>query len=194
MNIGLYFGSFNPIHHGHLHVARQTLQQQNLDEVWFVVSPQNPFKENSELAPEQHRLQMARLACEEEKKFGVCDIEFNLPRPSYTIDTILALSEKHPEYTFQLIIGEDNLPAFDRWKKFDDLLTLVGLIVYPRTHVTPAIPSSLESFTDRIYFLRGELIEISATEIRNKVYHGESISGLTPPVVTDYITKNGLYR
>jgi len=193
MKTGLYFGSFNPIHNGHLHVAHQALQQQGLSELWLVVSPQNPFKENHELAPEEHRLQMARLACGDEKSIRVCDIEFSLPRPSFTIDTVRKLMEKNPEHTFQLIIGEDNLQEFDQWKEFDALLTLVELVIYPRTSSTHAIPHSLEPLRKRIHFLTGKLIEISATDIRKNVLHGESIANSTHPLVIEYIEKNKLY-
>jgi nicotinate-nucleotide adenylyltransferase len=194
MNIGLYFGSFNPIHNGHLQVAQQTLLQRHLDEVWLVVSPQNPFKENSDLAHEEHRLQMATLACEGEKHVQVCNIEFGLPRPSYTVDTIRALIKKHPEHTFHLIIGEDNLEAFERWKEFEALLTLVELVVYPRNNAKPTTPYSLEALKERVHFLHGELIDISATDIRNKARHNKSIEGLTPPNVIEYICANGIYR
>jgi nicotinate-nucleotide adenylyltransferase len=194
MTIGLYFGSFNPIHNGHLHVAHQALKQQNLNEVWFVVSPQNPFKENDDLAPEDHRLRMAQLACAGERNILVCDIEFDLPKPSYTVDTIRALCEKHPEHTFQLIIGEDNLSAFNRWKEFEALLGLVEVIVYPRTNATPALPRSLEDYYRRIHFLTGALIDISATHVRELVHSNQSIQGLAPSIVVSYIEKTALYR
>jgi nicotinate-nucleotide adenylyltransferase len=194
MIIGLYFGSFNPIHNGHLHVARTALLQRHLDEVWFVVSPQNPFKENHELAPEADRLHMAQLACSSEKSIRVCDVEFSLPRPSYTIDTLHALHEKHPEHTFQLIIGEDNLEGFDRWKEFEALLDLVEVIVYPRTHKTPLIPPKLEPYKRRIHFLSGDLIRISATDIRAKLHDHKTIADLTPGIVVEHIRKSGLYR
>jgi nicotinate-nucleotide adenylyltransferase len=193
MKTGLYFGSFNPIHNGHLHVAHQALEQQQLDELWLVVSPQNPFKENSELASEEHRLRMAQLACANENHIRVCDIEFGLPRPSFTIDTVRELIAINPDRAFQLIIGEDNLPEFNRWKEFEALLTLVELLVYPRTNATPAIPDSLELFTKRIHFLTGELVNVSATDIRQKVHRKEFITGLTHPLVIEYIEKNNLY-
>jgi nicotinate-nucleotide adenylyltransferase len=193
MKIGLYFGSFNPIHNGHLHVATQALRQQQLDEVWLVVSPQNPFKENSELAPEEHRLRMSQLACAEQSNIKVCDIEFGLPKPSYTIDTLRVLSEKNPQHTFQLIIGEDNLAGFERWKEFGSLLQLVELVVYPRTSAIPEIPPAIEPFKSRIHFLCGELVNISATEIRNRIRCAESIRDLTDVRVADYIAEHKLY-
>jgi nicotinate-nucleotide adenylyltransferase len=193
MKIGLYFGSFNPIHNGHLHVATQALRQQQLDEVWLVVSPQNPFKENGELAPEEHRLRMAQLACADQSNIHVCDIELVLPKPSYTIDTLRALSAIHPNHTLQLIIGEDNLAGFERWKEFDSLLQLVELVVYPRTSAIPEIPHALELFKSRIHFLRGELMNISATEIRKRIRCAKSIHDLTGVRVADYIAQYKLY-
>jgi len=193
MKTALYFGSFNPIHNGHLHVARQALEQQQLYELWLVVSPQNPFKENSELASEEHRLHMAQLACANENHIRICDIEFSLPRPSFTIDTVRELIEINPNRAFQLIIGEDNLPEFNRWKEFEALLNLVDLLVYPRTNTTHTIPDFLEPFKKRIQFLNGDLVNISATDIRGKVHHEESITGLTHPMVIEYIEKNKLY-
>jgi len=194
MNIGLYFGSFNPIHNGHLHVALQALQQQPLDEVWLVVSPQNPFKENSGLAAEEHRLRMAQLACANQSNIRVSDVEFGMPKPSYTIDTLQALSGEHPKHRFQLIVGEDNLSKFDQWKDFDLLLKEFGVIVYPRTSAVPEIPPVLVPFQTRIHFLGGELIDFSATEIRSKIRHGESIHDLVDAHVADYIKQHHLYN
>lgn len=193
MNICLYFGSFNPIHNGHLHIARQALQQRQSDEVWLVVSPLNPFKKNDHLAAEEHRLRMAELACAGENSIRVCDVEFHLPRPSYTIDTIKSLHTKNPEHTFQIVIGEDNLVGFDGWKDFRVLLSLVELIVYPRTSSRPTIPHALEAFTSRIHFLSGDLIPVSATDIRNKIERGVSIDGLAPPEVIAYIKHHNLF-
>ena len=193
MKIGLYFGSFNPIHNGHLHVARQALQQLQLDWVWLVVSPQNPFKENHELAPHHHRLAMVELACGDEENISASDIEFNMPLPSFTIHTVKELLSKHPEYSFHLIIGEDNLLVFDRWKDYEELLRLTHLIVYPRESATPQIPNALLTQADRIHFLEGELVSVSATEIRKQVKQGSSIIGLTPDSVAHYIQANKLF-
>lgn len=194
MKIALYFGSFNPIHNGHLRVAHETLRQQKPDEVWFVVSPQNPFKENLELAPEEDRLRMAQLACSHQENIRVCDIEFGLTRPSFTVDTLSALRKKHPEYTFQLIMGEDNLEGLHRWKEYERLLALVEVIVYPRTSEAPVVPGTLGSFVGRIHFLTGELIAISATDIRDRIRAATTIEGLTTPEVIEYIEKNKLYH
>ena len=193
MKVGLYFGSFNPIHSGHLHVAKQALRQLQLDCIWLVVSPQNPFKENHGLAPQHHRLAMVELACGDEENISASDIEFNMPLPSFTIHTVKELLSKHPEYSFHLIIGEDNLLVFDRWKDYEELLRLTHLIVYPRENATPHIPNALRTQADRIRFLDGELVPVSATEIRKQVKQGTSIIGLTPDAVAHYIQANKLY-
>jgi len=193
MKVGLYFGSFNPMHSGHLHVAKQALKQLQLDCVWLIVSPQNPFKANHALAPQHHRIAMAELACLHEKNISASDIEFSMPLPSFTINTVKKLLEKHPDYSFHLIIGEDNLLVFDRWKNYEELLKLTRLIVYPRERATPQIPIALQSQADRIHFLEGELLPVSATEIRNLVKTGSSIVGLTPDAVAHYIQANNLY-
>jgi nicotinate-nucleotide adenylyltransferase len=193
MKVGLYFGSFNPIHNGHLHIARQTLQQLQLDCVWLIVSPQNPFKDNLGLAPQNHRLAMVELACVNEENISASNIEFNMPLPSFTINTVKEMLSKHPEYSFQLIIGEDNLLVFDRWKDYEELLRLTHLIVYPRENATPHIPIALQTQADRIHFLKGELLPVSATELRSRLKMGSSILGLTPDAVAHYIQTNKLY-
>ena len=193
MKVGLYFGSFNPIHNGHLHVATEALNQIPLDSIWLVVSPQNPFKDNLGLAPQQNRLAMAELACVNEENISATDIEFSMPLPSFTINTVKELLRKHPDYSFHLIIGEDNLLDFDRWKDYEELLKLTHLIVYPRESKSPEIPAALRAFGNRIHFLRGELMPVSATEIRNLVKTGSSIVGLTPDTVAHYIQANNLY-
>ncbi len=193
MKVGLYFGSFNPIHNGHLHVAKEALNQIPLDSIWLVVSLQNPFKDNRGLAPQQHRLAMAELACIQEDHISATDIEFSMPLPSFTVGTVKKLLSKHPEYSFHLIIGEDNLLVFDRWKDYEELLKLTHLVVYPRESTSPEIPEVLRAFSDRIHFLRGELMTVSATEIRNLVKTNSSIVGLTPDTVAHYIQVNNLY-
>ena len=132
MKIGLYFGSFNPIHNGHLIVAQQLLEQAGLDKIWFVLSPQNPFKQNSELLHENSRLLILERAIEGNPSFEVCDEEFRLPRPSYTIDTLNHLALKYKEHTFWVIMGSDNLEHFTAWKNYEDILTNFKIIVYSR--------------------------------------------------------------
>jgi nicotinate-nucleotide adenylyltransferase len=193
MRIGLYFGSFNPIHTGHMQIAKQALRQEALDGVWFVVSPQNPFKENHQLAPEHHRVAMAQLACVHEAAIEVNTIELELPRPSYTIHTLRTLIQQHPETHFYLIIGEDNLPSFHLWKDYTAILSLVELLVYPRSETRQDLPINLAPFQDRIHWLKGELLPVSATEIRSSIAEGKSISGKIATAVIDYIEKHQLY-
>lgn len=191
--VGLYFGSFNPIHYGHIQIAELAREQMKLDEVWFIVSPRNPFKENTELADEEHRLQMVRMACSQLDNIAVSEIEFQLPKPSYTIYTLRELMKEFPETVFHIIIGEDNLVSFHQWKEYEALLDLAKLIVYPRLNAAPSIPKQLEKYSGRICFLSGRLLSISATDIREKIKMGETIEGLTPSDVTQYIEANNLF-
>ena len=138
MNIGLFFGSFNPIHIGHLIVANTMATTTDLDQVWFVVSPQNPFKKTKSLLHEFDRLDMVERAIADNSRLKATNIEFSMPRPSYTIDTLTRLSEKYPQHTFRLIVGEDNLEQFANWKNHDKILEYYGLYVYLR-------PRSVES-------------------------------------------------
>ncbi|NNE55259.1 MAG: nicotinate-nucleotide adenylyltransferase, partial [Flavobacteriales bacterium] len=130
--VGLYFGTFNPIHIGHLIIANYMANHTDLDEVWLVVTPHNPFKDQSALLPDHHRLQMAYLAIKDNMKLQVSDIEFDLPKPNYTINTLESLVEKYPDHKFTLIMGEDNLRSFDRWKRYEDILASFPIKVYPR--------------------------------------------------------------
>jgi nicotinate-nucleotide adenylyltransferase len=193
MRIGLYFGSFNPIHLGHIQLAKQALLQGKLDKIWLIVSPQNPFKETHQLASEHHRVAMAQLACAQEAAIEVNTIELELPRPSYTIHTLRTLLQQHPETRFYLIIGEDNLPSFPLWKDYTAILSLVELLVYPRSETPQDLPTNLTPFHDRIHRLKGELLPVSATEIRSSIAEGQSVSGKVNPAVLDYIEKHHLY-
>ena len=135
--IGLFFGSFNPIHTGHMIIANLVKETTSVEEVWFIVSPQNPFKKNKNLLHEFDRLDMVNAAIADDYQFRSSDVEFNMPRPSYTIDTLTVLQEKHPDKKFKLIIGEDNLASFPKWKNHDKILEHFGLIVYPRPNSKP---------------------------------------------------------
>lgn len=194
MRIGLYFGSFNPIHIGHAHIAQQAQIQQHLDLVWLVVSPQNPFKQNDTLAPEHHRLAMAQLAFATSDTVRVSDIEFSLPRPSYSIVTLREFIRQQPIATYFLIVGEDNLNSFHDWKDFDQLLELADLLVYPRSNEAVTIPDTLSRFAPRIHVLHGALLPVSATHIRDTIRHSLPINGLVTPEVKEYIENNNLYR
>jgi nicotinate-nucleotide adenylyltransferase len=193
MKIGLYFGSFNPIHIGHAHIAQQAQIQQHLDLVWLVVSPQNPFKQNDALAPEHHRLAMAQLAFATNDTLRVSDIEFSLPRPSYSIVTLREFIRQQPNANYFLIVGEDNLNSFQYWKDFDLLLELAELLVYPRSNEAVTVPDALSRFASRIHILNGAILPVSATHIRDAIRHSLPINGLVAPEVKEYIENNNLY-
>lgn len=190
MNIGLYFGSFNPIHHGHLIISSYILQNSQLSQIWFIVSPQNPLKESASLLNEYHRLYLVQLAIEGEKRMRAIDIEFKLPRPSYTIDTLTYLSEKYPEYKFSIIMGADSFQNISKWKNFRQLLKSQTIYVYPRPGV-----SKLSSYDEAtIINVNAPLLEISATQIRNNIKEGKSIRYLVPDSVREEIERNGYYK
>lgn len=189
MKIGLFFGSFNPIHIGHLIIANTMAENADLQEVWLVVSPQNPFKKNTSLLHEFDRYEMVRLALNDSYKLKVTDIEFNMPRPSYTIDTLTYLSEKHPEHQFVLIIGEDNLNPFVKWKNYEKILDYYGLYVYAR----PGAEKSSLSEHPNVTFIPSPLLDISATYIRNTIREGKSIRFLVPDLVENFIKRKGFY-
>ena len=185
MKIAIYAGSFNPIHNGHLAIAREVLQQGAAEQVWFLVSPQNPLKVNSDLLPEQDRLEMVRLAIEEEPNMIVSDFEFWLPRPSYTIRTLDALKKDFPANQFVLLIGGDNLAIFNKWVEHQRIISDFGLIVYPRPGYESADILKFKNTT----CLTAKLLDISATELREKAKKGESIDSLTPAKVANYLQR-----
>ena len=189
MKIGLYFGSFNPIHYGHLIIAQAALDMASMDEIWFIVSPQNPLKKNKNLLHEFDRYDMVRMAIEDNDRFRVSDIEFQMPRPSYTIDTLAYLHEKYSQHNFRLIIGGDNLAILPKWKNGKQIIDDFGLIVYPRPGV------SLEKTTvhDNITYIEAPLLDISATFIRNCIREGKSIRYLVPEKAVEYINSKKLY-
>lgn len=189
MNVGLYFGSFNPIHNGHLIIAQAVQEHSKLDEVWFIVSPQNPFKKNKNLLHEFDRYDMVALAIEDNGRFKVSDIEFNMPKPSYTIDTLSYLREKHPEHRLKLIIGGDNLSIFPKWKNSKKIIEDFGLIVYPR----PGSKSSELINHPNIEFIEAPLLDISATYIRKCIKENRSIRYLVPQKTVEYIDNKKLY-
>lgn len=189
MKIGLYFGSFNPIHIGHLIIADFISSYTEVEQVWFVVSPQNPLKKSSELLNEYHRLYLVQIAIEDNSRFKVSDIEFKLPRPSYTIDTLTYLEEKYPRNTFSVIIGSDSLQNINKWKNSEVLLEKYSFYVYQR----PGFDVR-EKSRKNISLLKAPLLEISSTEIRSAIRTDKSIRYLVTPKVLDEIEKNGYYR
>lgn len=189
MKIGLYFGSFNPIHNGHLIIANYVLQHSGLEQVWFVVSPQNPLKQSSNLLNEYHRLHLVKQAIEGELSLKACDIEFGLPRPSYTIDTLTYLEEKYPENNFFVIMGSDSLQNIGKWKSGELLLKRYHILVYQRPGV--GVPEKIGKHTT---VLNAPLLDISSTMIRKMVASGQSIRYLVPDSVNEEILRSGYYK
>ena len=189
MKIGLFFGSFNPIHVGHLIVANVMATTTDLDQVWFVVSPQNPFKKNNSLLHEFDRLAMVEKAIADNAKFKATDIEFSMPKPSYTIDTLIRLQEKHPQHKFRLIIGGDNLAQFPNWKNHDKILEYFGLYVYPRPN---SVKSDLENHPT-VRLVNAPSLDISATFIRDCLKNGKSIRYMVSESVEEYIDWKKFY-
>ncbi|HSZ24462.1 MAG TPA: nicotinate (nicotinamide) nucleotide adenylyltransferase [Cytophagaceae bacterium] len=189
MKIGLFFGSFNPIHIGHLIIANTMAENTDLQEVWLVVSPQNPLKKNSGLLHEFDRYEMVSLAIQDSYKLKVSDVEFQLPRPSYTIDTLTHLSATYPQHQFVLIIGEDNLCSFPKWKNNDKILEYYELYVYPR----PKTESTELANHPKIKFIPAPLLDISATYIRSTIKEGKSIRYLVTDPVENLIKRKKFY-
>lgn len=190
MNVGLFFGSFNPIHVGHLIIANLIKEQTDLQQVWFVVSPQNPLKKRNSLLHEFDRLDMVRAAVYENYDLRDCDIEFHMPRPSYTVDTLTYLTEKHPDHHFKLIMGEDNLVHFHKWKNYEVILENYGILVYPR----PGDLSGERSKHPNIKFVKAPVLDISATFIRKCIKNNISIRYLVPDGVEELIRAKKFYQ
>jgi nicotinate-nucleotide adenylyltransferase len=189
MKVGLFFGSFNPIHIGHLIIANVMVENAELDQVWFVVSPQNPFKKKSTLLHEFDRLDMVNAAIHDNYNLKAVDVEFNMPKPSYTIDTLTYLSEAHPDHEFKLIIGEDNLKSFPKWKNSDKIIELFGLLVYPRPGMQPS-PLKLHP---NVQLIEAPMMDVSATFIRNSIKNHKSIRYLVPESVLELIMGKMFY-
>lgn len=201
--IGLYFGSFNPIHLGHLIIANHMVNRADLDEVWMVVTPTSPFKLDDEIIPEQQRLQMVRLAVAENSSIYASDVEFHLPRPNYTANTLRYLRSEHPEIEFSVIIGEDNLKYLHRWKDHEDIISNHRILVYPRRVRSPNIPpsdapnkegKSLVGKDLVVIFTDGPMIAISSSYIREAILDKQDIQYLLPDPVISYIGNNHLYE
>lgn len=189
MKIGLFFGSFNPVHTGHMIIANIMAEHTDLRQVWFVVSPQNPFKSNKSLLHEHDRYAMVEQAIYDNYRLRVTDIEFHMPRPSYTVDTLAYLSDKHPDHDFKLIIGEDNLKSFPKWKNHQVILEEYGLYIYPR----PGSVFSEISNHSNVRLVKAPLLDISATFIRRCLKEGKSIKYLVPEPVEVFIKSNKLF-
>ena len=190
--IGLYLGTFNPIHHGHITLANYFANNTDLDEVWVVLTPQNPFKKNNNLIQDNHRLEMANNTFNHLKNIKVSDIEFQLDKPNYTIDTINRLSKDFPNQQFTLLIGEDNLVNFHYWKDYSKILDLVEVYVYPRT---TDINIDQELITNnKINILDAPKIETSSDQIRKRIKEGDDIQSYLPKEIYKYIIEKKLYK
>lgn len=190
MKIGLYFGSFNPIHNGHLIIANYIVQNTEIEQVWFVISPQNPLKKSGTLLNEYHRLYLVQVSIEDEPSLKASDIEFRLPNPSYTIDTLTYLEEKFPSHNFSVIMGSDSFQNLSAWKNYKQLIKNYPIIVYER----PGFKVENSYDEADITFLKAPLLEISSTYIRKIIKAGKSIRYLVPEKVRMEIEQNGYYR
>ncbi len=187
---GLFFGSFDPVHTGHLIIAEYMTAYTDLDEIWFVISPQNPFKTKKEITSQETRKEMLELAISNNPKFSMCDIEFQMPAPQYTHKTLDVLKEKYPEKQFVLIIGKDNLDRFDRWKNYEEIMRMVEIYVYPR----PGFETSRFLTHSSIHLVKAPLIDISSTYIRESFMGNKPVRYMLSEKVFNFITKKGLYR
>ncbi|HYH55655.1 MAG TPA: nicotinate (nicotinamide) nucleotide adenylyltransferase [Anseongella sp.] len=190
MKVGLFFGSFNPVHVGHLVIAGYMAAFTELDKVWLVVSPHNPLKNKKDLIKAYDRLEMARLATEDASEIEVSDIEFSLPQPSYTIDTLTYLKERYPRHQFYLIMGSDNLRSLRKWKNYELLLRDYRILVYPR----PGYGDSGLEDHPSVQITSAPLMEISSTLIRKAMADGRNMQFFVPEKVWDFMEKKGLYR
>jgi nicotinate-nucleotide adenylyltransferase len=190
MKIGLFFGSFNPIHTGHLLIADYFIEFEIFDKIWFVVSPQNPFKSNDTLVDQKLRFEMLQLAINDNKKFEACDVEFKLPRPSYTVDTLKYLRGIYPEHVFSPIIGGDNLQSFHLWKNHEEILNNHEIYVYRRAGY---YSNPLFANQNKIKVFDVPLLNISSTYIREMLQAGKSVKYLVPETVDDFINEHHLY-
>ena len=192
MKIGLYFGTFNPIHIGHLIIANHMAEYSDLDQIWMVVTPHNPLKKKNTLLDDSHRLQMVHLAAEDFPKIKPSDIEFKLAQPNYTINTLAHLQEKYSKYEFSLIMGEDNLKSLHKWKNYEVILAHHEIYVYPR------ISSEEENLEfknhPKIHMIDAPVVEISSTFIRENIKIGKNVKPLLPNKVWEYIDHNNFYK
>jgi nicotinate-nucleotide adenylyltransferase len=189
MNIGLYFGSFNPIHLGHLIIASHVLNETAVNKIWFIVSPQNPFKESKTLLNEFDRLHLVRLATQDDNRIKCSDIEFSLPKPSYTSNTLAFLSEKYPEHQFSLIMGSDSYQNLDKWKNYETIINNYPVYVYKREG-----HEIKKTFDKEAVILNAPIIQISASQIREHIRSAKSIRYLVPEIVREEIESRKFYK
>lgn len=191
MKVGLYFGSYNPIHIGHLIIANSMLEHSDMDEVWFVVSPQNPFKVNQSLLDDKMRLEMVSRAVDGNDKLKACSIELSLPKPSFTYVTLMELRKRYADIEFCIIMGSDNLERFEMWRNYQEILDRHHLYVYPRPNHLDIPLATLPQVT---IMPNLPMLEISSTYIRDEIQKGRSVQYLVSDKVWDYIKQNQLYK
>jgi len=190
--IGLYFGTFNPIHVGHLTIANYMVEFSDLDEVWLVVTPHNPHKTKSTLLDDIHRLSMVRIALENYPKLKASNVEFELNQPNYTVNTLVHLEEKHPDLSFCLIMGEDNLKSFHKWKNHEVILEKYSIYVYPR--ISAGTIKTRFNNHSKIHKVNAPIMELSSTFIRNSIKIGKNIRPMLPGSVWKYIDEMNFYK
>ncbi len=190
MKIGLFFGSFNPIHIGHLAIANYMVEYGPIDQLWFVVSPLNPLKKKKNLLNDYHRLELVKLAIEDDQRFRASDIEFKLPKPSYIINTLTYIKEKYPNHTFHLIIGADNYLTIKDWRNWETLVKDYSFLVYPR----PGYDHSSIEFESNFEIIDAPIIEISSTFIRNAIKEGKDVRHFMPSSVANYVSEMHFYK
>lgn len=190
MDIALFFGSFNPVHVGHMIIANYLVENTEVDQLWMVVSPQNPHKAKASLANDHDRLHLVRLAIGDHEKIRASNIEFDLPQPSYTIDTLTYLREKYPKYNFHLVMGGDNLGNFHKWKNYEQILAHHHIYVYQR----PSYELGPLQNHDHVHIIEAPLLEISASMLRKMIKENKSIQYFVPDTVFHYLDKSHLYR
>jgi len=186
----LFFGSFNPVHVGHMVIANYILEETELDKIWFVVSPQNPLKKKDSLLDEKQRLHLVTLAIGETNKYKASNIEFKLPQPSYTINTLTHLKEKYPQHDFTLIMGEDNLESFPKWKNYEEILKQYEIIVYPRAKAGNAALANHLKITK----VNAPIMEISSTEIRRLIKEQKDVRYYMPEAAWQYLKEMHFYE
>ena len=189
MKIGLYFGSFNPIHTGHLIIANYALNETDLEKIWFIVSPQNPFKKENQLLNEYHRLHLVRLATEGDLRIKASDIEFSLPKPSYTVNTLMYLHEKYPGHQFSIIMGSDSFQNLNKWKNYEVIIKDHLIYVYKRLGFE--IDNTIKA---NLHIMNAPMLQISASQIRQFIKEKKSVRYMVPDKVFDEIEKGGYYR
>ncbi len=188
--IGLYFGTYNPIHIGHMAIANYMVEFTDIDQLWFVVSPQNPHKKKQNLLDDYQRLEMVHRAVDDDNRFRVSKIEFKLPRPSYTVDTLAYLKDQYPNHEFRILMGSDNLENLHKWKNYEVILENYGILVYPRADFREKQFESHKNIT----ITKAPQMEISSTFIRKALKQGKNVRHFLPPKTWIYLDEMGFYR